>query len=123
MSYEIKGNVILVNEPKTYGKDGVSRSFVLGVIDGKYPQKIQFECKGKSVPMLDSIVAGDDVSVKFSISGREWNGKYYTSLVAWNVKLDAFENEQKQGKEPRSIVEPSHDMAKDEVETQDEIPF
>jgi hypothetical protein len=38
--------------------------------------------------LLDSATIGDTALIAFNIRGREWNGKYFTRLEGWNIKID-----------------------------------
>ena len=125
MSYEIIGNVKVINEAVTRGTKGFTfRSFVIEVGD-KYPQMIQMECQGKSVPMLEQIRLGDNVKAKFDVRGREYNGKYYTTLVAWNVSQEHAEFAPSIPQEPRTITEQGQGKASDANEAYDDtsVPF
>jgi single-strand DNA-binding protein len=84
MTYEMTGTVKLVMESQTFASGFCKREFVL-VTGDKYPQEIKFECMKDKTALLDNVRPGDEVVVKFDIQGREYNGKYFVSLVAWGV--------------------------------------
>ena len=61
--------------------------------DGKFPQDIKLECLKEKAEMLDSLKENDDVSVKFDLSGREWQGKYFVNLTAWKIDTSSSSGE------------------------------
>jgi hypothetical protein len=64
------------------------REFVLSIGD-KYPQLVQFQAVNERVKFLDGAKVGQECEVKFDLRGREYNGKYYVSLNAWDIRIDA----------------------------------
>jgi hypothetical protein len=85
---EITGKIVSVlPEQKFNGKNGeiVKNSFVIEWQDNGYKQLLCLEVVGedKFDKMKSSIVVGNDVSCKFSVSSREWNNKYFTSCNCW----------------------------------------
>lgn len=67
------------------------REFVLEIMDGKYPQLIQFQLTGDRCSQLDGLNVGDEVRVEFSLRGREWRSpkgevKYFNSLDVWKLE-------------------------------------
>jgi len=93
MTYEMTGTVSLVNEPQTFASGFVKQTFVIDNGE-KYNNLVQFECVKDKTALLDNVRPGDTVAVKFDIQGREYNGKYFVSLVAWGVvnKSDAVDS-------------------------------
>ena len=91
MSYEIKGNVKRIGAVETKGAKGFkTRSLILDVEDGKFPQVVELQATGDRVSLLDPLSVGDAVTVTFNLRGREWTGangtKVFNSLDVW--KLD-----------------------------------
>ena len=88
MTYEMTGTVKLLLEPQTFASGFCKREFVLDTGE-KYNNEIKFECVKDKTAILDNVRPGDSVAVKFDIHGREYNGKYFVSLVAWSVKNES----------------------------------
>ena len=89
---EITG--IIVNVLPTLsgqGKNGewVKNSFVIEWTDNGYTQKLCLEVMGaeKFEKMKNAVKVGNDVLCKFSVSSREYNGKYFTSCNCWYCSL------------------------------------
>lgn len=81
---EITGKIIAVlPEQRFNGKNGevVKNAFVIEWQDNGYTQKLCLEVMGadKFEKMKNAVKVGYDVLCKFSVSSREWNGKYFTT--------------------------------------------
>jgi single-strand DNA-binding protein len=84
MQYEMTGTIKTVMEPQTFASGFCKREFVLDTGE-KYNNEIKFECVKEKTSLLDNVRPGDEVVVNFAVQGREYNGKYFVSLVAWGV--------------------------------------
>lgn len=82
---ETKGKVIVIYDTIKKSDKFSVREFVIETED-KYPQKIIFQCLNDRIDYLNRISEGDMVNVKFNLTGREYNGKYYNSLNAWDIR-------------------------------------
>lgn len=85
MAYELSGKIKLIQDPKTFDSGFTKREMVVTVEDGKYPQEINLEFVQDKAALLDSLHAGQDVTVSFDIRGREYNGRYFNNLQGWKV--------------------------------------
>ncbi len=92
--YKMTGTITTVMEPQTFASGFCKRTFVIDNGEN-YNNLVQFECVKDKTALLDNVREGDTVAVKFDIQGREYNGKYFVSLVAWGVvnKSDQVEAE------------------------------
>lgn len=84
MQVEITGKIVNVLPTQSgQGKNGewVKNSFVIEWQDNGYKQLLCLEVNGadKFEKMKNAVKVGYDVLCKFSVSSREWNGKYFTS--------------------------------------------
>ncbi len=62
------------------------QEFVVEFPDGNFTGKAVFSMWGsEKVKELASIAEGSNVKVNFSISSREFRGKWYTDLRAWRI--------------------------------------
>lgn len=59
--------------------------FVVSWMDGQYEQKLCLEVMNadKWDKMKQSVVVGNEVLVKFNVSSREWNGRYFTTASCY----------------------------------------
>ena len=65
-----------------------SQEFVIEHESGQYPKIACIKCFSKILPQLDTVHVGDDVTVKINVDAREYNGKYYNQLTAYEVKRE-----------------------------------
>lgn len=85
---EITGKIVKVLPTLSgQGRNGewVKNSFVIEWQDGGYTQKLCLEVVGQEKwdKMKQSIAVGNTVQCKFSVSSREWNGKFYTTATCF----------------------------------------
>lgn len=84
MQIEITGRIVSVlPEQRFNGKNGevVKNAFVIEWQDNGYKQLLCLEVVGadKFEKMKNAVKVGYEVLCKFSVSSREWNGKYFTT--------------------------------------------
>lgn len=80
----------LVSDEDIQGKDNkvhVKRIFVLEMGD-KYKDYGAFEVFGKANTRMPEIRIGDTVTITFSLTSREWNGKWFTSARVIYMDID-----------------------------------
>jgi hypothetical protein len=108
MAYEIKGLVRSVSEVKQITEKFAKRELVLEHGD-KYPQVTVLEASGERMSLLDSVRAGDTVTVQFDLRGREGrDGRIWNTLAIWKVGVDS-----------KGVERPSGGAGS----AQDDIPF
>lgn len=88
MQIEQTGKVVAVlPEQRFSGKNGeiAKNAFVIEWQDNGYTQKLCLEVVGldKWDKMKSSVVVGNTVLVRFGISSREYNGRWFTSCNCW----------------------------------------
>ena len=88
MQVEITGKIVSVlPEQRFNGKNGeiVKNAFVIEWQDNGYKQLLCLEVMGedKFEKMKNAVKVGYEVLCKFSVSSREWNGKYFTTATCW----------------------------------------
>jgi hypothetical protein len=86
---------------KTTVKDK-KKSFVLAEYGDKYKNQIYIEFFDKRAEELPQLEQGNEVEISFSVRTNEWQGKYYTNLSGWSVKL-LSEPVQGETKQPDTI--------------------
>lgn len=87
---EIKGKLVKVLPVQTgQGRNGEwKRQEFIIELDGTYPRKACISAWGDKVNVA-SLVPGTMINVFFDIESREFNEKWYTSLTAWRVDIEA----------------------------------
>lgn len=81
-------------------------SYVLETTTDRFPRKMMFEVFGSDKIQQFNIQVGEMVRVSFDIDAREYQGKWYNSIRAWNVD--------------RNVADP---MMQAPVATPDTTPF
>ena len=54
-------------------------------IPGQYPKRCMFAVFGEDRIKQFNIQAGEDITVQFDIDAREYNGRWYNDIRAYNV--------------------------------------
>lgn len=91
MGIEVSGRIHTIFETKQVTSRFSKREFVLEIGgDSKYPQFVLFQLTGDRTNSLDDFGVGDEVTVDFSLRGREWTSpsgevKYFNSLDVWSL--------------------------------------
>lgn len=84
---EISGKIIAVPPLQSgQGKNGLWRSqdFVIET-GGQYPKKVCLNLFNDKIDKFP-VALDEEVTVNFDIESREYKGRWYTTLRAWNVK-------------------------------------
>ena len=66
------------------GNPWKKQEYILETLGTQYPRKVCFNLFGDSVDKFPMQV-GQDVTVSIDIESREFNGRWYTDVRAWNV--------------------------------------
>jgi hypothetical protein len=91
MGLETTGKIHIVYETKQITERFRKREFVVELGQNpKYPQFVLFQLTGDRCESLDQFKVGDEVSIDFSLRGREWKSpkgeiKFFNSLDVWEV--------------------------------------
>ncbi|MDD2799184.1 MAG: DUF3127 domain-containing protein [Bacteroidales bacterium] len=83
---EITGKIVQLLPLQTgQGKNGVwkKQDYIIEFGD-QYPKKVCFNIWGDKIDTFD-LKEGEEVKVDFDIESREFNGRWYTDVKAWNV--------------------------------------
>jgi hypothetical protein len=82
----IKGTVKVVFDTEEVGSKGFKKRILVVTTPGEYPQHIPIEFVSDNVSKLDDVAEGESVDVSINIQGREWNGKYFSSIQGWKIE-------------------------------------
>jgi len=85
MSFEVKGKIKVLYDRQDFPSGFYKRDFVI-TTNEQYPQDIKFGALKERVDQLNGLVEGDEITVKFDVRGREYNGNYYVDLNAWRIE-------------------------------------
>ena len=82
---EIEGRLIQklgIQSGKSARGDWAKQEFVIEYQDGNFPTKACFSVWGADkVKDLEHFQINDQIKVSFNVSSREYNGKWYLSLI------------------------------------------
>lgn len=88
---EITGKIVqLLPLQSGQGKNGVWRKqdYIIEFASGQYAKKVCFNIWGDKIDTF-ALKEGEEVKVEFDIESREFNGRWYTDVRAWNVSRTA----------------------------------
>lgn len=86
---ELTGKIIAVMEAKSgisqrTGNPWMTQEYVIEV-PGTYPRRCMFNIFGEERIKQFNIQVGEELTVQFDIDAREYNGKWYNDIRAYNV--------------------------------------
>lgn len=96
---KMSGKIIATLQPKkgvSQKGEWVSQEYVLETNE-QYPKKMCFEVYGKDKIEKFAIKIGEEMEVFINIDAREYNGKWYNTIRAWNVKRPYSQENNNQG--------------------------
>ena len=91
MNMQVQGKIHAAFDAEQVTQRFRKREFVLELEgDSRYPQYVMFQFTGDRCEMLDGYSKGEDVTVEFSLRGREWTSpkgevRYFNSLETWSI--------------------------------------
>lgn len=86
---ELTGRIIAVMEPRggvsaRTGNQWMTQEYVLEV-PGQYPKRCLFNIFGEDRIKQFNIQQGEDLTIQFDIDAREYNGRWFNDIRAYNV--------------------------------------
>lgn len=114
------GKIIATLQPKkgvSQKGEWVSQEYVLETNE-QYPKKMCFEVYGKEKIDKFAIKIGEELEVFINIDAREYNGKWYNTIRAWNVKRPYSQENNNQEAQPNNERKESG-----QIRTSDDLPF
>ncbi|MFM7731479.1 MAG: DUF3127 domain-containing protein [Flavobacteriales bacterium] len=82
---ELTGKLKLIRDEQTFASGFKKREFVI-TTEEQYPNDIIFELLKDKTGLVMNYQPGERVKISFDLRGREWQDKYFNSLVAWRVE-------------------------------------
>jgi single-strand DNA-binding protein len=86
MSFEIVGKLYKKFATESKSEKFQVREFVIEIMDGNYPQLIKFQLAQERCGILDTYNEGEEIKVHFDLRGREWQGKFFSTLNCWRLE-------------------------------------
>jgi hypothetical protein len=86
---ELTGKIIAVMEPRSgvsarTGNSWMTQEYVLEV-PGQYPKRCVFNLFGEDRIKQFNIQNGEDLTIQFDIDAREYQGRWFNDIRAYNV--------------------------------------
>lgn len=86
---ELTGRIIAVMQPRSgvssrTGNSWMSQEYVIEV-PGQYPRRCVFNIFGEDRIKQFNIQQGEDLTIQFDIDAREYNGRWFNDIRAYNV--------------------------------------
>ena len=109
---DLNGTVVtILPEQRFNGKNGevVKNAFVIEWVDNGFKQHLCLEVIGadKFEKMQKAIVVGYDVQVRFNVTSREWQGRWFTSCQCFYCANIGAVNNQPQQTQQQRIPSPA----------------
>lgn len=122
---EVTGKVVQVlaveSGTSKMGNAWQKQNFVIETL-GRYPKKICFQLFGENVSVCPAI--GDEVKVLFDAESREYNGRWYTQLNAWEVEKQGAQPAQAQTQQYQQVQQPQAvQVQQARPQREDDLPF
>ena len=68
------------------GKNWQKQSFVLDT-GAEFNNEICIDTFGEKIEQIQNLKNGADLEVKLNVSSKEYNGRYYHNISAWEITL------------------------------------
>ena len=86
---DLTGKVIAILEPRSgvsqrTGNPWMTQEYVIEV-PGQYPRKMVFNIFGEDRIKQFNIQMGEDITVQFDIDAREYQGRWFNDIRAYNI--------------------------------------
>ena len=88
---ELTGKIKVVGQEKEFGSNQFKKRELVIVTEDQYPQTVMVEFIQDNTDKLDNFNVDDQVSIQFSVKGREWinpqgEAKYFNSIQGYNIQ-------------------------------------
>jgi len=118
-SQEITGKVIqILGQTSGTGAKGnwVKQDFIIET-SGDHPKKAAFQAWNDKIDLIPEI--GNEATISYNIESREYNGKWYTDLRVWDIKVAG----QKPAAKPTKKADPVKTGINLSTTEEDDLPF
>ena len=99
---KIIGKVLHVGPVESVGKKDFKKRVMIIETQDRYPAQLQTEWMRDRLDDPQGLTRGDVVTIEARVDGREYNGRYYTSLIGQRVEpvVDADRRQPDEEAEP-----------------------
>lgn len=86
---ELEGRIIMIlplsSGVSKNGNEWRKQEYILETNHSQYPKKVCFNLWGEKIDQF-ALTEGDNVKVSIDLESREFNGRWYTDVRAWNIE-------------------------------------
>jgi hypothetical protein len=82
---QVTGEVTFIGEVEKISDKFTKQTIAIKTNDD-YPQEFGIDFVNDKVKLVESLKVKDGVTVSVNLRGREWRGKYFTSLNGWRIE-------------------------------------
>lgn len=85
---EVRLKIVRILDARNYVDRNGNTKYVYSAVGetlSQYPNKVKFEVFGEEKWKGMNFVVGNVYDISVDISSREWNGRYYTSVIAYSA--------------------------------------
>tara|TARA_R100001594_G_scaffold20079_3_gene38920 strand:+ start:3551 stop:3871 length:321 start_codon:yes stop_codon:yes gene_type:complete len=73
------------------GNEWKKQSFILDT-EAEFNNEICFDVFGEKIEQIQNIKIGSQIEVKYNLSSKEFNGRYYHNIAAWDIVIQNDNN-------------------------------
>tara|TARA_Y100000593_G_scaffold72178_1_gene132585 strand:+ start:1193 stop:1513 length:321 start_codon:yes stop_codon:yes gene_type:complete len=73
------------------GNQWKKQSFILDT-EAEFNNEICFDVFGEKIEQIQNIKIGSQIEVKYNLSSKEFNGRYYHNIAAWDIVIQNDNN-------------------------------
>jgi hypothetical protein len=131
---DIKGKVVQVFDKVTgtskTGNTWSKQEFLLEYGNQQYPKKFIFHLWGEKIDQF-ALKEGEEVQLSVDLESREFNGRWYTDVRAWNVQKSGASGQSNAGQSSSAVDNPAEvssmlldsDFSSDNANNTNDLPF
>lgn len=87
------------------GNNWCAQTYVLETTE-QYPKRIPFEVFGEDRIKEFGIQLGEEITIRFDVDGREWNGKWFPKISCFGVSRQNNQPQPQTGPQPQPVPQP-----------------
>jgi single-strand DNA-binding protein len=84
---QIQGKLIWIGEIEDKSDKFKILDFAIETDDPQYPQKIKLQAINKTCDAIKALSLGSVINCHYNLKGREYQGKYYTTVTVWKFDI------------------------------------
>ena len=120
---KIIGKVLHVGPVESVGAKGFKKRLLVVETQDKYPAILAVEWNRDRLDDPQGLTRGDVVTVEARVDGREYNGRYYVSLIGQRVEAVTDADRRPPDEEAEPTGQPSPSLSEGGNGEQEKLPF